>query len=94
MTKTDKFQYLGNKTIDVASIQFRESLPTSALTGTSPSTTAVLPITTTALPPRSCTSVKLPLCKNANLGYNLTSYPNLLGHVSLQAVSDDVIAFR
>ncbi|XP_075220339.1 atrial natriuretic peptide-converting enzyme [Lycorma delicatula] len=95
LSKTDKPQYLGNRTIDISTIQFKESLPTSALTGTSStSTVATVQITTTSSPPRSCSLVKLPFCKNANLGYNMTSYPNLLGHKSLQEVSDDVIAFR
>lgn len=43
-------------------------------------------------PPRQCSPVKLKYC--TRLPYNVTSYPNILGHNSIKDVEEDVIAFR
>lgn len=48
--------------------------------------------TTTPRPPRRCEPMRLNYCKS--IGYNITTYPNLLGHHSLDEVQADVIAFR
>lgn len=49
--------------------------------------------TTTTKPlPRKCEPVRLEYCRN--VGYNMTTYPNLLGHWSLEEVQLDVIKFR
>ncbi|KAL5275442.1 hypothetical protein ACFFRR_001360 [Megaselia abdita] len=49
-------------------------------------------VTTTPPPPRKCENLKLPYCRA--IGYNVTTYPNFLGHTSFEDVQDDVIAFR
>jgi Fz domain/Low-density lipoprotein receptor domain class A len=43
-------------------------------------------------PPRTCEPVKLKFCRS--VGYNLTTYPNLLGHHSREEIEKDLIAFR
>ncbi len=43
-------------------------------------------------PLRRCEPLRLPYCKS--IGYNVTTYPNLLGHNSVEEVVSDVIAFR
>lgn len=48
--------------------------------------------TTTESPPRKCEPVGLEYCRS--VGYNMTTYPNLLGHWSLEEVQLDVIKFR
>lgn len=48
--------------------------------------------TTTPRPPRKCSSIEFEYCRH--LGYNATSYPNLVGHKDLDEVKDDIIAFR
>lgn len=44
------------------------------------------------LPPRTCVPVKLSFCRQ--VGYNMTTYPNLLGHNSQEEIERDLITFR
>jgi len=67
----------------------------AALTTPLPITTSAvitLSSTTTPPPPRLCGPIQLEYCNK--LHYNVTSYPNKLGHRSIKEVRDDVIAFR
>jgi len=67
----------------------------AALTTPLPITTSVVTTpssTTTPPPPRLCGPIQLEYCNK--LPYNVTSYPNKLGHRSIKEVRDDVIAFR
>ena len=67
----------------------------AALTTPLPITTSVVMTpssTTTPPPPRLCGPIQLEYCNK--LPYNVTSYPNKLGHRSIKEVQDDVIAFR
>ncbi|CRL04550.1 CLUMA_CG017622, isoform A [Clunio marinus] len=41
---------------------------------------------------RTCEPVKLKFCKQ--IGYNMTTYPNLLGHQNREEIEKDLIAFR
>lgn len=41
---------------------------------------------------RECSPLTLPLCKH--LPYNITSYPNLVGHVNKEVLLRDLVAFR
>lgn len=43
-------------------------------------------------PLRRCEAVKLEYCRG--IGYNVTTYPNLLGHKSIEEVQADLISFR
>lgn len=43
-------------------------------------------------PPRTCEPVKLKFCRQ--IGYNTTTYPNLLGHHSREEIEKDLISFR
>lgn len=43
-------------------------------------------------PQRRCEALKLDYCKA--VGYNVTTYPNLLGHNNIDEVKADLIAFR
>jgi hypothetical protein len=61
-------------------------LPLTTSVETTPSSTA------TPTPPRLCGPIELEYCNN--LPYNITSYPNKLGHRSIKEVRDDVITFR
>ncbi|RZF36564.1 hypothetical protein LSTR_LSTR010675 [Laodelphax striatellus] len=89
----------GDRTIDPSTVHFKEMLPSTNL-GNEPASPVVrdpLPVATSTTPkPRVCAPLQLPLCSGAagHLGYNVTTYPNLLGHTSLQEVTDNVIAFR
>lgn len=67
----------------------------AVLTTPLPITTSVVTApssTVTPTPPRLCGPIELDYCKN--LPYNVTSYPNKLGHKSIKEVRDDVITFR
>ncbi|XP_069697867.1 atrial natriuretic peptide-converting enzyme [Periplaneta americana] len=89
----EESRYLANLTIDLNSLDIKES--SAALTTTQPTTTTVVTTpssTTTPPPPRLCGPIQLEYC--SKLPYNVTSYPNILGHKSIQDVKDDVIAFR
>lgn len=43
-------------------------------------------------PPRTCEPSKLKFCRQ--VGYNMTSYPNLLGHQNREEIEKDLITFR
>ena len=66
----------------------------AALTTPLPITTSVVTTSSTTMPPppRLCGPLELEYCNK--LPYNVTSYPNKLGHRSIKEVRDDVIAFR
>lgn len=49
-------------------------------------------ITQTPKPKRKCSPVQISYCKNLN--YNLTTFPNMLGHNSVKDVEEDFISFR
>lgn len=85
-------RYLINLTIDPKSLEVQESISALNAQVALQTTISTIPPTTTPSPPRRCSPVELSYCKN--LPYNITSYPNLIGHQSLQEVEDDVIAFR
>lgn len=70
----------------ISSLELKESETTPA----DPPTTEA--IVTSVEEMRECTSVSLPLC--AHLPYNITSYPNLVGHASKDALMRDLVAFR
>ncbi|XP_046680550.1 atrial natriuretic peptide-converting enzyme isoform X1 [Homalodisca vitripennis] len=84
--------YLANRTIDVESILIYEVSP-SGPSSQSPSTHSTTLATPTTTPtPRTCSPLQLSYCSGVQ--HNTTSYPNIVGHRSLQEVIDDVIAFR
>lgn len=85
-------KYLTNLTIELPSLEVQESLKALNAQVGLQTTIATPPPTTTPPPPRRCTSLNLSYCKH--LPYNVTSYPNILGHRSLADVQEDVIAFR
>jgi len=85
-------RYLANLTIEAKSLEVQESLKALNAQSSPQSTVSTLPPTTTAPPPRRCSKLDLSYCKH--LPYNISSYPNMLGHRSLAEVEEDVIAFR
>ncbi|EGI57740.1 Atrial natriuretic peptide-converting enzyme [Acromyrmex echinatior] len=85
-------RYLTNLTIEAKSLEVQESLKALNAQNSPQSTVSTLPPTTTAPPPRRCSKLDLSYCKH--LPYNISSYPNMLGHGSLSDVEEDVIAFR
>ncbi|EFN61099.1 Atrial natriuretic peptide-converting enzyme, partial [Camponotus floridanus] len=85
-------RYLANLTIETKSLDVQESLKALNAQISPQSTVSTLPPTTEAPPPRKCNKLDLPYCKH--LSYNISSYPNVLGHRSLADVEEDVIAFR
>jgi len=85
-------RYLANLTIEAKSLEVQESLKALNAQSSPQSTVSTLPPTTTAPPPRRCSKLDLSYCKH--LPYNISSYPNMLGHKSLADVEEDVIAFR
>lgn len=85
-------QYFKNLTIDSNSIEIiPNDLITQPITTTSASTPLIV-TSTTPRPPRKCSKVTVNYCKK--LSYNITTYPNPLGHESAKDVEDDVISFR
>lgn len=44
------------------------------------------------LPKRRCSLLQLPYC--SKLKYNMTTYPNLMGHQTIEDVYENVITFR
>lgn len=91
-------RHFANMTVDVASVSIKETtglieepIMSSSPLGGSDETTE--PTTTTPRPvPRRCEPLQLSYCRN--VGYNVTTYPNLLGHANYDAVLEDVIVFR
>lgn len=90
-------KYFANMTVDPESLTIKEvtGLIEEPIMSSSPlekdDESPVL-ITTTPRPPRTCEPLKLSYCRA--IGYNSTTYPNLLGHTSIADVEADVIAFR
>lgn len=85
-------RYLANLTIEAKSLEVQESLKALNAQISLQPTVSTLPPTTTAPPPRRCSKLDLTYCQH--LPYNVSSYPNILGHRSLADVEEDVIAFR
>lgn len=85
-------RYLANLTIEMKSLEVQESLKALNAQISPQSAISTLPPTTTLPPPRKCNKLDLLYCKH--LPYNISSYPNILGHRSLADVEEDVIAFR
>jgi corin len=88
-------RFFANLTVDPASLEVQESASATsnlALETNASQPEEVTPTTMPPRPPRRCSIIEFSYCKH--LPYNLTSYPNLLGHASLQEVNDDIIAFR
>ncbi|XP_037931965.1 uncharacterized protein LOC119666754 [Teleopsis dalmanni] len=90
-------KYFANMTVDPNSLTIKEvtglieePVMSSSPLGGEDETTEY--ITTTPKPPRRCEPLKLNFC--SSVGYNITTYPNLLGHYTLEDVQADVIAFR
>lgn len=90
-------KYFNNLTIDPESLTIKEvtglieePIMSSSPLGGDDETTEL--ITTTPKPVRRCEALKLSYCRS--VGYNVTTYPNLLGHASLGEVEADVITFR
>ena len=88
----DKAKYLTNLTIDPKSLEVQESITALNAQVALPTTASTPAPTTTTPAPRSCSKIGLSYCKH--LPYNITSYPNVLGHRSLSEVEEDLIAFR
>ncbi|XP_039959052.1 uncharacterized protein LOC120773922 [Bactrocera tryoni] len=90
-------KYFANMTVDPQSLTIKEvtglieePVMSSSPLGGEDDTTEI--ITTTPKPPRRCEPLKLNYCRS--IGYNITTYPNFLGHHSFEEVQADVIAFR
>lgn len=90
-------RFFGNVTVDPNSLSIKEVtglieepiMSSSPLGGDDETTEAS---TAAPKPPRRCEALKLNYCKS--IGYNVTTYPNLLGHYTFEEVQADVIAFR
>ncbi|XP_055390020.1 uncharacterized protein LOC129619000 [Condylostylus longicornis] len=89
-------KYFANITVEPSSLEIKEitgALDETELTPASPLEREDIYETTLPPPiPRYCEPVKLDYCKT--IGYNVTTYPNLLGHMSIEEVKIDLIAFR
>lgn len=95
-------RHFHNITLDPKSLEINEVLGQQgdllAVTAAAPlggdeSVAASEETATPLVPPRRhCEQIKLPYCKN--IGYNTTTYPNLLGHTSIDEVFHDIISFR
>lgn len=82
--------YLTNLTIPLESLVIRESI--LDMTTNSPTGTSTSMSTTTKRPPRQCAPIQLDYC--SKMPYNMTSYPNIIGHRNYFEVLEDVISFR
>lgn len=90
--KLEESLYFRNITIDSDSVDIiPNDLITKPVTSTL-GTTAASQAVTTPKPPRKCSKLSFSYC--SKLAYNVTTYPNLLGHRSNTDVEEDVIAFR
>ncbi|XP_037725052.1 uncharacterized protein LOC119556725 isoform X2 [Drosophila subpulchrella] len=91
-------RHFANMTVDVSSLSIKETtglieepvMSSSPLGGHDETTEPV--VTTTPAPPRRCSPLELSYCRQ--VGYNITTYPNLLGHASYEQLAEDVIVFR
>lgn len=83
--------YFGNLTIDAESLEVKENLIPITSTTIAVSTKSEA-VTQTPTPPRKCSAMNIPYCNK--LTYNITTYPNILGHANAEDVKEDFIAFR
>uniref|UniRef100_A0A1B0FR42 Atrial natriuretic peptide-converting enzyme n=1 Tax=Glossina morsitans morsitans TaxID=37546 RepID=A0A1B0FR42_GLOMM len=95
--RNSQSKFFADVTVDPESFTIREITgitdePTtsSSRLGVTDETTEAA--TTTEKPQRRCEPLKLDYCRS--IGYNITTYPNLLGHNSFDEVYEDVITFR
>lgn len=89
--------YFHNLTIDTSTLEVIENYDilshrSTLATNHVDSSSSEAAITSSPPPPRRCEALKLGWC--SNVGYNVTSYPNVLGHRTLHEVQENVIAFR
>lgn len=90
-------RFFGNLTIDPASLEVQEAVSAAdrlalRANASDEGTTTALDATTTPRPPRKCSPIEFSYC--GHMPYNMTSYPNLVGHRDLGEVKADIIAFR
>lgn len=91
---------LANATFDVNSIFVEESTSlkskTSVLSSTSEMYDAEFHLINqnSFPPPARCVPAQLSYCSGITSEYNLTSYPNLIGHLTIDEVSEDLISYR
>ncbi|KAI4462163.1 transmembrane protease serine [Holotrichia oblita] len=89
----EKSLYFRNLTIDAKSLEVKESdAPIHSTTTQKPTTLKPEPVTKLPDPPRKCSKAQLPYCNK--LSHNITTYPNIFGHKSLNDVQNDMITFR
>lgn len=82
-----------NLTIDSTSLDVQKNYIGTTTTTSAPSTRLMTQAPTSVpSPPRRCSAMKLKYC--SGLPYNVTSYPNIFGHGSLEEVEEDMISFR
>ncbi|XP_024215406.1 atrial natriuretic peptide-converting enzyme isoform X2 [Halyomorpha halys] len=86
--------YLGNRTIDPKSITLIEDNDVDKQ-NTSAEATSTAELTTTTGQPtmRTCSPMELRYCQHTATT-NITSYPNIMGHMKIDDVMANVIAFR
>ncbi|XP_972040.2 atrial natriuretic peptide-converting enzyme [Tribolium castaneum] len=88
----DESLFFQNLTIDASSLEVKSvDLLLDSTTTSSPSTEPQR-VTQTPAPPRKCFPLQLKYC--TKLPYNVTTYPNLMGHRNVIEVKDNVITFR
>lgn len=91
-------RHFANMTVNVSSLSIKETtglieepvMSSSPLGGHDEVTEPV--VTSTPAPPRRCAPLELSYCNQ--MSYNITTYPNLLGHASYEQLAEDVIVFR
>ncbi|XP_045519757.1 atrial natriuretic peptide-converting enzyme [Pieris brassicae] len=76
--------------IEESSVISSEALKESETTTTEAATTEILLVVEEEL--RECSQLALSLC--SHLPYNITTYPNLVGHASKDVLLRDLVAFR
>lgn len=83
--------YFGNLTIEAESLEVKANM--IPITTSLPTVvTKSEAVTQIPAPPRKCSPLDITYCNK--LSYNITTYPNLLGHKSNTDVVEDFIAFR
>ncbi|KAK9694292.1 SEA domain [Popillia japonica] len=89
----EKSLYFRNLTIDAKSLEVKESdAPIHSTTTQKPTTLKPEPVTKLPDPPRKCSKAQLPYCTKS--AHNITTYPTIFGHKSLNDVQNDMITFR
>ncbi|XP_066247689.1 atrial natriuretic peptide-converting enzyme [Euwallacea similis] len=86
--------FFSNLTIDASSLEVKQGGSLPQMVTTTLPTTLMSEAVVTSPPhtPRKCAPLTLKYCNN--LGYNITTYPNILGHRNIKDVKEDVISFR